>query len=387
MVTNLAFIPLRAGSKSIRNKNIKDFNGRPLAYWTVKECVNCKLIDKVVIATDSLEIWNAINENLKSDKLHYFPRNPETATDTASTESVINNFIDQGGIDFKNLILVQATSPLLKSKDIERGIELVTSKSFDSALSVVREKRFIWQFTDGVYEPVNYSLENRPRRQDFDGFLVENGALYITSKNDFLINQVRLNGKVGVIEMASESYFEIDEPSDWEIVQALHKKSMLKDYKSKIKKIKLIAFDVDGVLTDSGMYYSNAGDELKKFNTRDGKAVELLKQYGYQIAIITSESTKIVANRAKKLHIEHVVLGAQNKLEELKKLTHQLGVNLDEVAFIGDDINDHEVLKSVGFSICPKDAIDCNLKVVDYVSSKNGGDGVIRDISELFLIN
>jgi 3-deoxy-D-manno-octulosonate 8-phosphate phosphatase (KDO 8-P phosphatase) len=151
-------------------------------------------------------------------------------------------------------------------------------------------------------------------------------------------------------------------------------------------KIKLLITDVDGVLTDAGMYYSESGDELKKFNTRDGMGIVLLReQYGIDTAIITREKTKIVENRAKKLKIQHCYQGVLDKTATLRELLTKTGLKPENVAYAGDDINDIDVLKLVGFSFCPSDAEDEVKAVSGYICDKKGGDGVIREIANLVM--
>lgn len=154
---------------------------------------------------------------------------------------------------------------------------------------------------------------------------------------------------------------------------------------NKLKKIKAFVMDVDGVLTDAGMYYSEKGDELKKFNTRDAQGIELLLKNGFLVAIITKEKTKLVERRAKKMRIKDVFQGVENKLSCLEEFASANGLTLDEVAYIGDDINDLDVLKSVGLSITVNDAADKIKKVSDYVTKANGGHGAVREVCELFL--
>lgn len=143
--------------------------------------------------------------------------------------------------------------------------------------------------------------------------------------------------------------------------------------------------DVDGVLTDGGMYYSEKGEVMKKFNTRDGKGIELLRKRGIIPAIITQENSNIVIKRAEKLRIDEVYVSIKNKIEVVKKLIKKYNLNFDEVAYIGDDINDIELLKKVGFSATPKNGVDNVKKVVNYVASKNGGDGAVREVIERIL--
>lgn len=148
------------------------------------------------------------------------------------------------------------------------------------------------------------------------------------------------------------------------------------------KQIKMLALDVDGVMTDCGMYYSENGDELKKFNTRDGMGIQLLRENGIKIAIITKEKTKIVERRAKKLNVDDLFQGADNKLLALEELKNKYDLDYSEIAYVGDDVNDIPVLKKVGISICPNDAITDVKKICEYVTKKEGGNGVIREIYE-----
>ncbi len=148
--------------------------------------------------------------------------------------------------------------------------------------------------------------------------------------------------------------------------------------------INLFLVDCDGVLTDGGMYYFESGDEAKKFNTRDGMAFKLLKLKKVKIGIITGEKTNIVLNRAKKLKMDFVFMGVENKLKVVDKLINDLGISYENVLYIGDDINDLEVIKKVGFSACPVDAEKIVKDNCSYISDVSGGHGVIRDIYNKF---
>ena len=153
--------------------------------------------------------------------------------------------------------------------------------------------------------------------------------------------------------------------------------------KAKFSQIKLLAMDVDGVLTDGSMYYSENGDELKRFNTRDGMGIQLLKENGIKIAIITKENTKLVERRANKLKVDNLFQGVENKLLALEELKNKYNLDYSEIAYIGDDINDIPVLKKVGISICPGDAIIDVKRVCNYIAKK-GGEGVVREFYELW---
>lgn len=382
---NVAFIPVRGGSKSIPYKNIKRICGKPLVYWVIKAACDCEKIDKVYVATDSQRICDAVGviklETGVFDKVEVIGRSQASATDTASTEFAMLEFAEKHF--FETITLIQATSPLLMGEDLDRGFEKFFEEGTDSVLSVVRQKRFNWKMDEnGFVVPTNYDVYHRPRRQEFDGYLVENGAFYITRREDLLKTKNRVSGNIRAVEMCEESFFEIDEISDWAIIEELMKK---KNEKVKIPIIKMFLTDCDGCLTDGGMYYSENGDELKKFNTKDGMGFKLLKENNIITGIVTGESVDLNRRRAEKLKLDILESGCTNKLDVVKSLCKQNNIALENVAYVGDDINDIEVLKNVGFGCCPKDANEKVKKYSKYIASVNGGNGVIREIVDKIL--
>ena len=152
-----------------------------------------------------------------------------------------------------------------------------------------------------------------------------------------------------------------------------------------LSQIRLFATDVDGVLTDGGMYYAESGDEWKKFNTRDGMGIKLLQRAGILTAIVTQERTKLVARRAEKLTIPELHQGVTDKLSCVREMAARHGLTLSQVAYIGDDINDLETLEAVGFSATPADGMPRVAAVVDYICQKKGGEGAVREIIEMIL--
>ena len=154
---------------------------------------------------------------------------------------------------------------------------------------------------------------------------------------------------------------------------------------ARLKRIRLFATDVDGVLTDAGMYYSESGEEMKKFNTRDGMGIKLLQRAGIMTAIVTQERTKLVAWRGEKLMIPEVHQGVMDKLSLVREMVARHGLSMDEVAYIGDDVNDVATLAAVGFSATPADGMPQAAGVVDYICQKKGGEGAVREIVEMIL--
>ncbi len=170
----IGFIPVRGGSKSIPWKNIKKLNGRPLLYWVIDAALKCRYLEKLIISTDSELIREKVfqykSANIASNKLKCIGRSSATATDTASTESSMLEYARN--YPFKHIVLIQATSPLLTANDLEQAIDKYFAGQYDSLLSLVRQKRFIWQENGQIVFPENYDPGKRPRRQDFTGILV-----------------------------------------------------------------------------------------------------------------------------------------------------------------------------------------------------------------------
>lgn len=400
---NAAFIPVRGGSKSIPLKNIRPMCGKPLVYWTVKAACECSRIDRVYVATDSVEIKETV-EAFSMEKAEVIGRSAESASDTASTESAMLEFAAER--EFDNIVLIQATSPMLTGEDLERGFALFDESDTDSVLSVVRQKRFNWMVgEDGYARPSNYDVYHRPRRQEFDGYLVENGAFYITSKENLIKSKNRVSGRIKAVEMSEDTFFEIDELSDWIIIEALMKKNGISEVvsdenrkdvrreekyfdelKRKAAKVQIFLTDSDGCLTDGGMYYSEQGDEMKKFNTRDGMGFRILREKGIITGIITGEDVDMVRRRAAKLKMPEVHCGIDNKLEVVKAICEKYKCTLENVAYVGDDINDVEAMLAVGLSFSVASGQREAKEAADYVTEKKGGDGAIREIIDKFFI-
>lgn len=158
-------------------------------------------------------------------------------------------------------------------------------------------------------------------------------------------------------------------------------------WKKKIEKIKLLVLDVDGVMTDGGMYFTESGDQFKKYNTKDGMAIQHLVKSDFQVAIISSGfKTEMVKARAEMLGIQRCYVGRDSKMDILKSFCAELNIGLENVALIGDDINDLEMIKAIGFSASPKDAVNAVKSQVDIVLSKKGGEGCVREFIDSYLL-
>lgn len=216
----VVLIPARGGSKSIPLKNIKMIAGQPLIYWSLDAAVNSKYVDKVFVSTDSEEIKKVVLKYNKKnkEKIEVIDRSQECSVDNASTESVMFDFSSK--INYENMVLIQCTNPMITTKDIDGAIKI--HPKYDSVLSTVVQKRFYWKLNnDGSITEIGHSIKKRPRRQDWDGVLAENGSIYIISRENLFKGKCRLYGKIGTYIMDDSSYYEIDEETDWIIIENL----------------------------------------------------------------------------------------------------------------------------------------------------------------------
>lgn len=165
----------------------------------------------------------------------------------------------------------------------------------------------------------------------------------------------------------------------------MNRQTLTPEVLEKLYRVKLLALDVDGVLTDGGLYYTETGEELKKFNVKDGLGVKRLMEQGIAVAIISSSSSPATLHRAKRLGIPHVFIGIEDKLTQVKQLCGELGVPLDSVAYMGDDLVDLPVMQAVGCPIAVADAMAENQAAAVYVTQCRGGEGAVREICDLLI--
>lgn len=157
------------------------------------------------------------------------------------------------------------------------------------------------------------------------------------------------------------------------------------ELKAKAKKIKLMAFDIDGVMTNNSLIFDENGVEYKRFNGKDGQGIELLHKAGIIPAIISKRNNGTITHRAKILGITEAYIGSMNKIETLDQIVKKTGLSYDEISFMGDDLPDICVLERVGLACCPQDAVDEVKSICDFISTKNGGEGAVRELCEFVL--
>lgn len=376
----IGFIPLRKGSKGINNKNTKKMVGKPLFTWVLGEAIFSNL-DEVYVYTDSQEIIDFIQKEYHwTNKVKALLRSSESATDTASTEFAMLEFCASINYNFDVFCLLQATSPFTTRNDINNCLEKINN-TYDSALTVVNTHRFLWN-DNGT--PINYNYLKRPRRQEFDGLLVENGAVYVITKSALKETKNRLGNSISIVKMPEDSLLEVDTENDWIVIEQLLIERQ--KHQKQTNKITHLVLDVDGVFTDGTVQYSKDGELSKAFDMRDGMGLEILREHNVEVIVMTSEQSELVSKRMQKLKIESLYMGVKDKYTLLQHILKEESLSIGNFAYIGDDINDLTNICSVGWSFAPNNAMQIVKRNADMVLTNNSGNGAIREACE-FIIN
>lgn len=214
-----ALLPLRGGSKSIPHKNIKSFCGRPLCEWVLRAASQVPAIESIWVSTDSDPIERVVREVAPHVRIH---RRPELlGGDLTTTEAVIVDWLERARVETPFVITLQATSPQTTSEHLASAIAGFEAERADSLVTGVRTHRFFWR-DDG--RPLNYDPAARPMRQSWSGTFMENGAFYVSTREQLLAGAARLHGKISLFEMDPSCAIELDDSEDWIRLEAQFEK-------------------------------------------------------------------------------------------------------------------------------------------------------------------
>lgn len=376
----IAIIPARGGSKAIPKKNIMNFCGKPLIAWSIEHAIKSKYVTDVYVTTDDPEI--ACISQKYGAKIIWRPA--ELATDTASTEEALLHAIAEIEREEKidEVVFLQATSPVRESQDVEKALEKFFEEKADSLFSAaVLEDFCIWEIGQDNMKSITFDYKKRGRRQDRKPYFLENGSIYIFKPEVLRQYNNRLGGKMAFYPMPLWKSYEIDSVEDIEfceyfmISKILRKRSVT----FVLKNIQLIVYDFDGVLTDNKVLLREDGLESVVVNRADGLSIGIIKDMGIKQIILSKEKNKVVEVRAQKLDIP-VIRGVDNKKETLVSYCKENNIHLENVVYVGNDINDLEVMMSVGYPICPSDAYG-EIKSISKITLETlGGEGVAREL-------
>lgn len=377
----ITIIPARGGSKGIPAKNIINFCGKPLIAWSILQAREAQLVDEVFVTSDSDEILSV------AEKYGATPikRPLDLSTDTASSEAALLHALNSISYSPDLVIFLQATSPLRDSKDIDAAINSLLKQNADSLFSAALLDDFcVWNKTDKGLHGLTFDPWNRGRRQDREPLILENGSIYVFKPSILREYNNRLGGQIAWHEMPYWKSHEIDSLDDLDLCAYYFRKHLLNSPQLKANALDLIVYDFDGVMTDNCVLVQQDGTEAVMANRADGLGVGIIRQLGIPQLILSTEKNPVVQARANKLNLE-VSQGCDNKRQALIIYCQEHNYNLERVAYIGNDINDLEAMRIVGYPIAPVDAHPKVKHIAKIVTSAAGGNGVIKEFAELLL--
>lgn len=382
----VGIVPARGGSKGIPNKNLKKIGGIPLVARSVLALKATPEIVRTYVSSDSQEILSA-GEFYGAIP---FLRPSFLAADQTSTEDVLIHFLDEmASLNQLPDILVylQCTSPFTKSDDIQKVLStLINNPKIDCAFSAIEDHSFLWEIDDKNFgRGVNHeAYAQRNRRQDLGRVYKENGAVYAVRVENFMTTKNRFGSAAIPVPILKTLPFEIDDIHELKLATQLSPLFPLPGLNEKIKLCKAIVMDFDGVLTNDSVTVNELGHESVVCSRADGLGIGLLKNAGIKMLILTREENPVVQKRAVKIGVE-IISGVKQKLPELKKWATTNNLQKNEIAYVGNDINDLDCMKWVGFPVAPSDAHINIIALGCTILASKGGEGVIREVANIFL--
>ncbi|HDH53710.1 MAG TPA: hypothetical protein ENH24_04415 [Nitrospirae bacterium] len=375
-----AVIHARVGSERCKNKMLRGFAGTNLVTLALNKFSKPTNAFKLYFAAYEPEL---IEIGQKYD-CTIIKRDKESVE--SERIEVIMDYMKH--IPEKTVMFINACHSFLTMETLERAVEEFERTKAVSMTSVVKTHTWYY-FLDG--KPINFLDPTNPNTKTTEPLYEVAHAFHIFDRERFIKHHYYWAHKKDdplLFEISEKEAIDIDTELDFAKAESFYIREngiQKEPLQEKFARIKMLALDVDGVLTDAGMYYSENGDELKKFNTRDGMGLKMIRQIGIKQAIITGENTQIVKDRARKLKIDEVHLGIDNKIAVLESLLSKYSLAPDEVAYIGDDINDLAIFDKVGIACSVSDALDDVKQKADYVTKAKGGEGAVREVCEILL--
>ncbi|XP_059184668.1 N-acylneuraminate cytidylyltransferase A [Centropristis striata] len=382
-----ALILARGGSKGIPLKNIKMLAGVPLIGWVLRAAVDCDMFDSVWVSTDHDEIEKVA----KSWGARVHRRSPEVSKDSSTSIDTIQEFARLNP-EVDVLCNIQATSPCLHPFHLKDALEMITDGDFDSVFSVVRRHHFRWKEVEKgsgeLTTPLNLDPAKRPRRQDWDGELIENGSFYFTTRDQLLNQGLLQGGKVAYYEMLPEYSVDIDVDIDWPVAE---QRVLRYGYFGRVNPevVRLMFCNISGCLTEGRIFLSVSGEDMMSINTRDTAGVRMLQRGNVEVVLLTSDLDPVCQALADKLSQRtgcQVVTVGEEPLDTLRPLVEQRKLDWKDVAYMGSDKQDVKCLNLAGLSAVPRDAPTIAINAAKYACRSAGGLGAVREFAEHILL-
>lgn len=376
----VAIIPARGGSKGVPRKNLQRVGGVPLVERAVRSALAVEGIDLVVVSTDDAEIAAVAS----TAGAVVVGRPVEISGDTASSESAILHAVEQleaAGERVDAVAFLQATSPFIPSAALAEAVREVEADRADSVFSAHETYGFLWERTgDDAAVAINHDSGYRPRRQDREPHYLETGAFYVFRVAGFRAARHRFFGRIRIAEVPEWTAIEIDDAQQLEIARAL---AALHETPDRIA-VRAVVTDFDGVHTDDTASVDADGHERVRVSREDGMGVALLRRAGIPMLILSTEVNTVVRARAEKLRVP-VLHGIDDKESALRGWAEENGLDLDEVAYLGNDVNDLPAMRIVGWPVAVANAHPRVLAEARIVLTRRGGHGAVRELVERVL--
>lgn len=377
-----AVIPARGGSKGVPGKNIRPVGGVPLIGRSILAALESETVHSVHVSTDDI----AIAAVAKAFGAEVIQRPAEIAGDTASSEAALLHALDQMAEQPDVLVFLQCTSPFTTSQQIDSVVAKLLEAEADCAFAAMPDHGFLWQEdAEGRAIGANHDhTQPRKRRQELTPTYRETGSIYALRVSAFRAKGQRFCGRT-VLAPVDQPPLEIDSFDELHWCDAIAWQERREKHPTpRIDAIKALVMDFDGVLTDDLVHVTEKGEEGVDCSRSDGMGLTLLKEKGMKLFILSKEKNPVVLARAKKLGIE-----AQNstdsKLPALRAWAEKELITLEEIAYIGNDVNDIECLRAVGLAIVPGDAHPSAKAVAHYITHKPGGKGAVREVCDWWI--
>ncbi len=380
----LAIIPARGGSKRLLNKNLWPVAGQPLLVHSLRQARDSAQVNVVCVTTDDEQIAAVA----RAQGAEVIRRPDALASDTATSESAILHALDdrraRGIADPDIVVFLQCTSPVRRVDDIDRAIEQFVAEDADTMFSACRGAHFIWALRDGQMESITYDYRSRQRSQDFEPQYHENGSMFLFRPDFFRAHNNRLGGKIAVFEMDYWSSFDIDTQRHAELVDWILRRPEYRPSDPFPEKVSLVVFDFDGVMTDNTVTVSENGEESVRCHRGDGLGIDLLRDAGIPMIILSTERNSTVAARAGKLRLDHHQ-GIGDKGAFLKRHLDERGIAAEDVVYLGNDVNDRKCFDLVGCPVAVADAHPDIIQAARIVLGQKGGNGAVRELCDRLL--
>jgi YrbI family 3-deoxy-D-manno-octulosonate 8-phosphate phosphatase len=383
-MTVLAVIPARGGSKGIPGKNLREVGGRSLVERAVLACRGARLVDRVIVTTDSPDIANAA---IRSGAEVVW-RPAELSGDHCTSESALQHALSAADLRSESTIVVfvQCTSPFIASSDLDASIERVVSGECDVVFSAVSHHGFVWAVTSESAVGVNHDASTRQRRQDRPDEVVETGAFYVMTREGFERSGHRFHGTVVPRLVDPLHRIEIDDPADLLVAQHL---APLVDPVGVASldraAVQAMVTDFDGVHTSNRATVDEFGNESVEINRSDGLGLAELRKAGIPVMILSTERNPVVQRRAEKLGIE-CLSGVDDKSSRLAVWAAERDIDLAHVVYVGNDLNDLGCLQLVGHPVVVADAHPAVRMLPGVrVTTLAGGAGAVREVTDAVL--